>query len=213
MVRTVFIRSTAHGGHAIGGDVRVGFLRLVGLSVLVTALLGGCATGRAPDGQRSASPETVAKPAPEPTVCPEQGVVVQTGSSDAAMGLRVQDVELVNCGRSPFTVNGYPALSVLDEEGDPLDIEIVHGTAAIASIPGLDTTPAAVVLQPGDRAVATLVWRNLVTDATVEAANGAQLAVAPAVGDPWQIVSPRGRVDLGNTGRLGITAWRPPKAA
>jgi predicted small secreted protein len=198
-----------------GGGVR----RFAGLSVLattmvlVTALVSGCATARGagPDGQRSPTPQTAANPAPEPVRCPDQGVMVSTGSGDAASGLRVLSIELVNCGTVPFVLNGYPALSVLDENGDPLDIEIIHGTSAIAAIDNYDTQPARIELRPGDRAVAGLAWRNLVTDSTVVATVGTQLAVAPAIGDPWQIVSAKGPVDLGNTGRIGITAWGPPK--
>jgi hypothetical protein len=190
------------------------FVAHVGVTVSATMMLvTGCASGREPDGRRSPTPATGAAPQPEPFRCPEQGVVIEAGASDAAMGLRVQSIEIVNCGTVPFTVNGYPGLSVLDAHGDPLNIEIIHGTSAIAHIDNFDTKPSPLTLQPGQRAVAGLVWRNLVTDSTVPAENGEQLAVAPAIGDPWQIINPHGPVDLGNTGRVGVTAWGPARPA
>jgi hypothetical protein len=88
------------------------FVAYVGVAVSATLMLvAGCGSGT-PDGRRSPTPATAAAPQPEPFRCPEQGVVVAAGASDAAMGLRVQSIEIVNCGTVPFTVNGYPGLSV-----------------------------------------------------------------------------------------------------
>ena len=132
------------------------------------------------------------------------------GDGDAAMGLRVTTLEMVNCGSRPVTVNGYPAVRVLDADQNPLDIQIINGSSTVALIPGFDTPPSQLTLQPGDKAEAGVVWRNTYTDTTDPPVNGAYLAVAPAVGDPWQTVTPRSHIDLGSTGRLGVTAWGPP---
>ncbi|MEV1142929.1 DUF4232 domain-containing protein [Micromonospora sp. NPDC049799] len=63
-------------------------------------------------------------------------------------------------------------------------------------------------LRPGERAGAAVLWRNLVTDPTVVATNGERLEVAPTAGRPPQDVDPDGPIDLGNTGRIGVSAWK-----
>ncbi|WP_406040248.1 DUF4232 domain-containing protein [Micromonospora sp. NBC_00898] len=92
-------------------------------------------------------------------------------------------------------------------DGQPMAVRIVPGATGIAA--GFDTPPRQLVLAPGDRAQAALLWRNTVTDATVPAANGRYLAVAPVSGRPAQPVELDGPIDLGTTGRLGASAWRP----
>jgi uncharacterized protein DUF4232 len=134
-------------------------------------------------------------------------------STEAAMGLRVLTVEMVNCGTTPYVVNGYPALRLFDEDHEPIDVAVGQGSASIASVPDFDHPPTEVVLQPGEKAWSGLLWRNLVTDSTVKASTAAYLEVAPAPGRPWQDVPLVWRgdatdIDLGNTGRLGVEAWK-----
>jgi hypothetical protein len=151
-------------------------------------------------------PESVA-----PGECPPSGVVVRAGAVDAAMGLRAMRLELVNCGTVDYTVNGYPDVRVLDEDGKPLDVTVVRGSSTVASIDRFDTPPAPVTARPGEWLVVGLVWRNTVTDGVVEPVSGMYLEVVPAPGQPPQTVRPDGRVDLGTTGRLGVTAWGVPR--
>ncbi|MDG4761692.1 DUF4232 domain-containing protein [Micromonospora sp. WMMD710] len=73
---------------------------------------------------------------------------------------------------------------------------------------GFDQPPQPFTLRKGERAVATVLWRNLVTDPTVVATDGAYLTVAPAAGQPAEDVDPDGPLDVGNTGRIGVSAWR-----
>jgi hypothetical protein len=49
-----------------------------------------------------------------------------------------------------------------------------------------------------------------VTDTTVTATNGTYLEVAPEAGECPQIVTPESSIDLGNTGKLGVSAWTRP---
>jgi len=134
------------------------------------------------------------------------------------MGLRTLTLELVNCGSTPLTVNGYPAVRLFDEEDTPIEVVVGEGSAGITTAPEFDDPPQEVTLRPGEKASSGLLWRNLVTDATVNATTATRLEAAPAQGQPWQevpLVVPNEvtgtstvTIDLGNTGKLGVQAWR-----
>lgn len=70
-----------------------------------------------------------------------------------------------------------------------------------------DLGPHQVTLKPGESAGTTLVWRNTVTEADAPAVNAPTLRIAPLPGRPAEVLTPDGGLDLGNTGRLGTTAW------
>ena len=124
------------------------------------------------------------------------------------MGLRATDLVLTNCGSRPYVLDGYPTLRVLDADHGPLTVVVSHGSSAITPIAGFDQAPRRVTVQPGHRAVAGLLWRNTVTDVQVPAANGAYLDVTPGPGRPDQTFRTAYPVDLGNTGKLAISAWK-----
>ncbi|WP_344859235.1 DUF4232 domain-containing protein [Planomonospora alba] len=148
--------------------------------------------------------------APAPAArCTGRDVAVTVGGTDAAMGLRALSVELVNCGTRPYRLNGYPVLQVLDGERRPLDVEVAEGSSSIALIDGFDAPPRPLTLAPGETAVAGLVWRNTLLGSTAPPARGAYLRIAPAEGRAAHTV--RRTVDLGTTGRLGVTAWHRPR--
>ncbi|MBQ0981209.1 DUF4232 domain-containing protein [Micromonospora sp. M61] len=186
------------------------------LAVFASALaLGACVPGdhRGQSGDPpspppaapgvSASPSASTDPLAE---CPASGVRIRSTGSDAAMGLRALGLELVNCGDRPYQLNGYPVLHVYDEQREPIMLRVVNGAKEITS--GFDQPPRKVALAPDERATAVVLWRNLVTDSTVVATNGEFLTVAPAAGQPPHEVDPDGPVDLGNTGRIGVSAWK-----
>jgi len=132
------------------------------------------------------------------------------------MGLRVMNLELTNCGAQPYTVTGYPELVLLDEERRPFDVQVLHGAEPITGNEGFctptgqfDAGPQPVTLAPGERAVAGVVWRNLTTDDLDELVNAPYLSVAPTAGETPQEVAVDGGIDLGTTGRLGVSAWAP----
>ncbi|CAM3094171.1 DUF4232 domain-containing protein [Saccharomonospora xinjiangensis] len=163
----------------------------------------------------AAEPEPPAPPpAPEPTVeaaCPDSGVRVEAGLSEAASGLRVLALHLTNCGRDEYHLDGYPLLRVLDTGGEPLDVEVAHTSAGIATVEGFDTPPEPLTLRPGETATTRLMWRNTVTEAGAPGV-GESLSIAPAEGRPWQPVEagddPGGlHIDVGSTGMLGVRAW------
>jgi hypothetical protein len=166
---------------------------------------GGDPTGPPPKVTTAPSASASAEPAP---TCPASGVRIRSTGGDAAMGLRALGLELVNCGDRPYRLNGYPTVWVLDEQRKPIILAVQNGAKDITS--GFDQPPQPITLQKGERAVATVLWRNLVTDSTVVATDGAYLSVAPAAGQPAEEVDPQGPVDVGNTGRIGVSAWRMP---
>ncbi|WP_158734315.1 DUF4232 domain-containing protein [Streptomyces sp. NRRL F-2747] len=141
--------------------------------------------------------------------CPEGGVRLLEGPGDAAMGLRVADVQLVNCGTQPYVLEGYPEIRLMDRKRAPVEVTVVHGADGITSAPtGVEGVPQRIELRPGQAASLALVWRNLVTDSTVPAAEGWVLDVTPRPGAPRMELELRHSVDLGNTGRLGISPWK-----
>ncbi|EDY42042.2 conserved hypothetical protein [Streptomyces sp. SPB074] len=137
--------------------------------------------------------------------CPASGVRVRAGTGgEAAMGLRVVGLRLLNCGAREYAVEGYPALELLDEDRAPLGgVRMLRGSREITSAIEGAGPPHRVVLRPGESARASLVWRNttdLGTPVTaryvrVRAKDGAVPETLPE------------HIDLGTTGRLGVTPW------
>jgi len=142
----------------------------------------------------------------EPGDCPESGVRVTADQGDAAMGLRVVGLWLENCGTSAYQVDGYPRLTLLDDDREPVDgVRILQGGGGIATaVAGMDDPPTPVTLKPGDRARASLVWRNTVESGT--AVDVPYVRVRAKAGAPPVMVSPH--LDLGTTGKLGVGPWR-----
>jgi hypothetical protein len=181
----------------VGG---IGALVLAGLAVVLSPLATDDDQDRA--SPRDGVPSPTATPTPS---CPDSGVLIMPGEVEAAMGLRVMQIEMVNCGTTPYTVHGYPGVRVLDGEREPLTVAVSRGSSAISTIASFEAAPKPVTLQPGQEAVAGLVWRNTVTDATVPASNGKYVEVAAADGTPPQVIE--AALDLGTTGKLGVAPW------
>jgi hypothetical protein len=169
-------------------------------------MLGACTPGAEEPAPTPASPAPAATGTAPTASCPEEGVRIRTLGTDAAMGLRALGLEMVNCGTRPYPLDGHPVLRLLDGNGNPIPVQVINGAKGIT--PGFDDPPRPLTLQPGERAGAAVLWRNLVTDPTVVATEGERLEVAPAVGRPAQPVDPQGPIDLGNTGRVGVSAWK-----
>ncbi|WP_199439877.1 DUF4232 domain-containing protein [Umezawaea beigongshangensis] len=161
------------------------------------AVLGAC-TPQAPP------PVTPTSTAADP--CPS-GVLLSAPSTEAASGVRVMRLEMINCGTRPYTVRGHPSVRLLDAGRAPLEVTITPGSSGISTVDSFDVPPRPVVLQPGERAVSGLLWRNTNTDPTIEPTTGEFLDLAPADGEPRQVVPSDGPVDLGTTGRLGVAPW------
>ncbi|MFF1495805.1 DUF4232 domain-containing protein [Streptomyces sp. NPDC058304] len=190
---------------------------VVGGAVLAGVVVG-CETPPAPEAApgptwAGAAPSVRAAPSGAGTQesCPEGGVRLLEGDGNAAMGLRVTDIQLVNCGTQPYVLEGYPEIRLLDKMRVPVEVAVVHGSEEITSAPtGVEGAPQRVELRPGQAATVMMVWRNLVTDATVPAAEGWVLDVTPRAGAPRVELGLGHSVDLGNTGKLGIGPWKAP---
>ncbi|KUJ42588.1 DUF4232 domain-containing protein [Streptomyces sp. MI02-2A] len=137
--------------------------------------------------------------------CPASGAHVYADDGDAAMGLRVVGVRLVNCGSRTMRLYGYPQVQLFDEGHRPVTgVKILHGGSAIATGTGADGPPRTVLLKPGEQAYSVLVWRN-----TVEAGdpvNAPYVRIRAKTGAAPVMVTPE--LDLGTTGRLGVGPWK-----
>lgn len=131
------------------------------------------------------------------------------GDGGAAMGLRAESVQLVNCSAQPYALEGYPELRLLDKQGAPVEVTVAHGSAGITTgAPNVDAPPARMLLPPGEAASMPMVWRNLVTESDVVATEAWSLDVTPRPGAPRLVLRLTRPVDLGNTGKLGIGPWQ-----
>ncbi|MDQ1035180.1 hypothetical protein QFZ75_001596 [Streptomyces sp. V3I8] len=157
-------------------------------------------------------PPPDATPAPSPSVpgrqvkgCPKSGLRFAADRGDAAMGLRAMGLDVTNCGDRPYTLNGYPAVTVLDGSGDPFPgVRTVEGTDQVPMAPE-DPGPRPLTLAPGRSAHAALYWRMHNTP-------GVYLRVAPRQGDTTVTVQPPYPLDIGPENVLGTTAWQPSQA-
>ncbi|WP_431037415.1 DUF4232 domain-containing protein [Streptomyces sp. P6-2-1] len=152
--------------------------------------------------------EVAAIPVAEaPGTCAPGGIRVNADKGDAAMGLRVVGLHLTNCGSRDYEVRGYPVLELLDDSLAPVEgVSVLHGSHGITTGIGVDETPRPLTLKPGESATARLVWRNTTDLATpvtvpyvrVRARTGAAPVTVPQ------------HLDLGTTGKLGVTPWARP---
>ena len=193
--------------------------RRVAVLLVVAGLLAGCNrvepydAGRTyppPPGNPSALPSEPLRTSPPPT-CPASGIRVEADGIDAAMGLRALSVYLVNCGHKTYRVAGYPSVQALDKSKKPLKIKVLHGVTEIAGpLPSASGPARPVTLKPGQRASFVVVWRNTYDDIRQPPVTAPYLKIAPAVGRAAQVIAPAGGLDLGSTGRLGISPWKAP---
>ncbi|WP_436535737.1 DUF4232 domain-containing protein [Actinoplanes sp. HUAS TT8] len=196
------------------------FRRVVPLAGIV--LLAGCARpiGTA-DGVSPLVPTPSVIPSPTPSVvpssfdprlvttaCPPEGVRLQQDGGDAAAGLRVLSLTLVNCGTKDYRLNGYPAVQALDDDGTVLDLRVLDGVTEILGTMPWDLPPKPVTLRPGQRAGMALAWRNTYDDISKPPADGKYLRIAPLAGRPAQTIEPDGALDFGSTGRFAVSSWQ-----
>ncbi|GAA4949377.1 DUF4232 domain-containing protein [Actinoplanes utahensis] len=182
---------------------------------VLVASLAGCArpvsrpdssAGR-PSGPAITLPGQVT-PSATAVTCPPEGVRFEVGEGDAAMGLRVLGIKLINCGSETYRLNGYPAVRPLDEDLTKLKVRILHGVTEITGTMPWDGPPKPVTLEPGQQAGTAVAWRNTYDDVRQPPVRVEFLDIAPLAGRPSRIVDPRGGLDLGSTGRFGVSAWR-----
>ncbi|GAA2303896.1 DUF4232 domain-containing protein [Streptomyces kunmingensis] len=140
--------------------------------------------------------------------CPDSGMRVTAGDTNAAMGLRALTVTLDNCGEATFELYGYPRLDLKGEDGTPVEgVRVLEGTGEITTGQP-DSGPARITVGPGEAAHTVLVWRNTYDDTRHPPVTVDRFTVDPRLGRGTPTVRPDAPLDLGSTGRLGTTAWR-----
>lgn len=160
-------------------------------------------------------------PTPTPTATPSvdtcpHGVEYEVAGEDAAMGLRVLTLKLTNCGTAALELHGYPSVTVLDADREPLTIAVGRGSFGISAVEAFDAEPQPVTVAPGRSAVTGLLWRNTYTDTSAPPVVGEHLELAVATGQPTQVVTPVRSggepitLDLGSTGKVGVRPWSAP---
>ncbi|MEX2981250.1 DUF4232 domain-containing protein [Streptomyces sp. C36] len=143
----------------------------------------------------------------EGSSCPPSGIRVYADDGDAAMGLRVVSLHLENCGTRLYPLNGYPRLQPLDKDHKPVDsVKTLQGGSSVATGTGADGVPQPLDLKPGERAYATLVWRNTVEGGTGDPVNAPYARAWAKPGAAPVMVMPE--LDLGTTGKLGVGPWK-----
>ncbi|MFF3333549.1 DUF4232 domain-containing protein [Streptomyces sp. NPDC002888] len=205
---TILFDFLSAGGGAVTNQRET--VRDVGPGKTVTGNLKmGELPGSAPAVTRVKVSEVTSVPAGEapadPGACPSSGIRVTADEGDAAMGLRVVGLWLENCGTGAYKINGYPELTLLDEEHKRVDgVKILHGSGEITSGAGPDEPPRPVTLKPGERARSGLVWRNTTQFGTP--VNVPYVRVVAKPGAAPVTVTPH--LDLGTTGQLGVRPWK-----
>ena len=161
-----------------------------------------------PSGPVLSAPGQVT-PSASAVTCPPEGVRLEVGRGDAAMGLRVVGITLVNCGSRTYRLNGYPAVRSLDDDRRAVTVRVLHGVKEIVgSAMPWDGPPKSVVLEPGQRAGTAVAWRNTYDDIREPPVTVRFLDIAPLAGRASQVIDAPGGLDLGSTGRMGVSAWR-----
>ncbi|MFF1439292.1 DUF4232 domain-containing protein [Streptomyces sp. NPDC058295] len=187
----VTVRSVG-AGRTVRGTVRPGAL-VPGASAVTTVKVGEVTKVPADEAPSEAGG------------CPPSGIRVSADDGDAAMGLRVVGLILENCGDRDYTVDGYPQVTLLDEDHEPIDgVKIFEGSGGISTVTGFDDPPRPVTLKPGERANAGLMWRNTTGFGT--AVDVPYVRVRAKSDAEPVMVTPH--LDLGTTGKLGVSPWR-----
>lgn len=200
-------REIAAGGR--NGPVIGISARRLAVSLTAVALTAGCARPVSGHGPESAPvPGAAASPPATTVTCPPEGVRLEVGEGDAAMGLRVLGITLVNCGPRTYRLNGYPAMRPLGADRAALKVQVLHGVKQILGSMPWDAAPEPVTLEPGQRAGTAVAWRNTYDDTRQPPVTVTFLDITPQAGRPAQTVAPTGGLDLGSTGRFGVAAWR-----
>ncbi|MGW2638445.1 DUF4232 domain-containing protein [Streptomyces sp. NPDC001348] len=142
--------------------------------------------------------------------CPSSGLRLYADEGDAAMGLRVVGLHVVNCGTRTRRLTGYPRVSPLDEDHRPLTgLRILHDGSAIASGTGADGPARPLSLKPGEAAHAGLVWRNTVLSGAAVGVPYVRVWAKP--GAAPVMVTPE--LDLGTTGKFAVGPWKRDTSA
>lgn len=193
-------------GHSVRQTVsvhpRVMFPVLIAATVIA---LAGCGSQAATTPTTTARVDT-ASPSTSPAFTPPAsptspaGLSLHVGGVATTLGHRGSVMNVVNHGAKPVVVNGYPDVSVLNSDGQPLQIDIVHANSSLT----IDAGPSRITLAPGDCALSALTWSNAVTSLDAPQ-TGAYVTVTTLPTEPPQTIPLL--TDLGSPGQLNVTGW------
>ncbi|MFF3829247.1 DUF4232 domain-containing protein [Streptomyces sp. NPDC002458] len=163
-------------------------------------------TGPATDGPATDGPAPLAPtPAASASGCPASGVVVEMGPVQTAMFHRAVTLTLVNCGKKPYRVHGYPSVRALGEDGERIPVPVNAG----GSMFGNDEGPEDVELKPGASVTSTLAWVSTQEGGDLIEGDALEIAAAP---DTGARVFPLEGHDIRLMDELNTTAWRTAPA-
>ena len=153
------------------------------------------------------SEEPVATPTPQPTVafdpaaCRTDEVTIMLGPGDAASGHREMPFFLENTGSRSCVLSGYPDFAATDRSGAALRVFVEHGGTMMTTDPGVE----ALVLAPGDHALASLGWvaQAPATDPT----RAVRVGWATRPGDELTWFD-EDHVDITDLSTVYVTAWQ-----
>ncbi|MFD5037589.1 DUF4232 domain-containing protein [Streptomyces sp. NPDC058378] len=157
--------------------------------------------GPATDGPAPLAPT----PAASASGCPASGVVVEMGPVQTAMFHRAVTLTLVNCGKRPYHVHGYPSVRALGEDGERIPVPVNAG----GSMFGNDEGPEDVELKPGASVTSTLAWVSTREGGDLIEGDALEIAAAP---DTGARVFPLEGHDIRLMDELNTTAWRTAPA-
>ncbi|MFE4216350.1 DUF4232 domain-containing protein [Streptomyces sp. NPDC056844] len=143
-------------------------------------------------------------PAASASGCPASGVVVEMGPVQTAMFHRAVTLTLVNCGKKPYRVHGYPSVRALGEDGERIPVPVNAG----GSMFGNDEGPEEVELKPGASVTSTLAWVSTQEGGDLIEGDALEIAAAP---DTGARVFPLEGHDIRLMDELNTTAWRTAK--
>ena len=131
--------------------------------------------------------------------CTSENATVLLGGADAALGRRMQVVELLNFSEQPCAVEGYPDIAFGDQNAHLLDVTIEHAGTSMGEGPG-----AVLITVPAGGSVKTVIaWGANSTNGAI-VAHSLHAAIRPGEDrGSWPV-----ELDIVTGSTVSVTAWR-----
>ncbi|MFE6733603.1 DUF4232 domain-containing protein [Microbacterium sp. NPDC057650] len=161
------------------------------------------ADGAYPDPQTPGTPPPTAAPGVDRPVldddwCTGERAALLIGASDAGLGHRVQEVQLLNFSETPCILEGYADIAFADQNGHDLPVKIEPGSSYMASDPG----PVRIEIPAKGYAAMTVSWNANSTNGAL-VARTMYAAILPSLDrGSWPV-----QLDIVPDTALEISAW------